>query len=156
VHGYPTADADADGGDLAIRNPSAGEGLAAACRDAELRADADEELLEGAEVEVEILAVVAQVEDGIADELAWAVIGGLAAAIDVDDGVDEVGSAAEAGLIRGAAHGVNGVVLEKEELIGDAADAALGDEAILKGEGLLEIDAAKPLDGKVSGRHGFR
>jgi len=147
VHGYPVAHAHADGGDFAVGDPGAGEALAAARGYAEGGADADEELLQGAQVAVKILAVIAKIEDGIAYELAGTVVGGLAAAIDLDERMGKMGGATQAGLVRGAADGVNGVVLEEEELIGDGAVATFGYEAILEGEALLEIDAAQPLDG---------
>ena len=148
VHADPVADTDADGGDFSVDHPCAGEAFAAAGCDAEVGANFDQQVLEGAQVAMKVLTMVAEVEDGIADELAGAVIGGLAAAIDLDDGMGKMRGAAQAGLVRGAANGVNRVVLEEQELIGDGAGAALGNEAVLEGEGLPVIDPAQPLDGK--------
>ncbi len=127
-------DADADGGDFPVRDPGPGEALAPAGRDAEGGAGANEQFLEGAQIAVEVLAMVAQVQDGIADKLAGPVVSGLPAATDLDDGIGKVRGAPQAGLVRGAADCVNGVVLEEQELVGDGPRAALGDQAVLEGE----------------------
>ena len=90
VHGHAPADPDADRGDLAL-GPSA-SGLQpdpAAARDArggdaEVGAHADQRLLEAAHV-VDDEHVVGQPHDRVADQLARAVEGDLAAAVDVDD-----------------------------------------------------------------------
>src|SRR5690606_40577360 len=79
--------ADADGGDLDVPDPYAGEARLPAGQDVEVREGADEHLFEIADVAVQILAVRLQVEDRIADELARAAVGdgaapaGLAAAV---------------------------------------------------------------------------
>jgi hypothetical protein len=147
------AHTDADGCDFPVGDPGSREALAPAGGDAEAGADADEQFLQRAQIKMQVLAVLAKVEDGIADKLAGAVVSGLAAAIDLNHGVGKVGGAAEAGLVRGAANGVNGVVLEEEELIRDRACVALCDEAVLEGQGLFVGDAAQPLDGEGVGNH---
>src|ERR1700734_2697862 len=110
-------DTNADRGDFPVRDPCPGKPLAPAGRDAECGTDPDEQLLKRAEVAVKVLAVIAQVKDRVADELARPVESSLPAAIDLDDGMGKVRRAAQAGLVRGAADGINRVMFEKEELI---------------------------------------
>ena len=54
-----------------------------------------------------------QVENEIADKLAWSVEGGLSTTADFCDGMRE-GCAAEAGAVALAADGVDRIVLEEE------------------------------------------
>jgi hypothetical protein len=54
--------------------------------DAEGGAGADERVFEEAEVGVEVFAAAGEVKDGVADELAGAVVGGLAAAVGFEEG----------------------------------------------------------------------
>ena len=78
--------------------------------------------------------VAAQVEDGVADELAGAVIGDVAAAVDLVDfdlflgeefvGCEDVGAGAV------AAEGENGWVLEEEERVANAVGLARGDDVV--------------------------
>jgi hypothetical protein len=90
VHGHAAADADADGGDLALGAAVVRpEPHAAASRDPrgldpEVAADSDQRLLDAADV-VDDLDVVGQRHDRVADQLARSVEGDLAAAVHVDD-----------------------------------------------------------------------
>ncbi len=142
------ADADADGGDLPIHDPCAGEALAPARGYTKGGADADEQVFQRTQVPVQVLTVMAEIEDGVADKLARAMVSGLAAAISLDERMGKMRSPPKAGLVRSAANGVNGIVLEEEELIRDRPGPALRDQAVLEGEALLGIDAAQPLDGE--------
>ena len=74
-------------------------------------AGADQRVFEFPQVLVEILAAGIEIENRIADQLAGAVIGRLAAAVDFVDGVRQRGGIAEGGLVAQAADGVNGLVL---------------------------------------------
>ena len=151
---------NADGGDFfcgdaaARKGPDAGGAGNALGEDAELRAGADEDLLkEPNEIyRTEVGAALAgeraaEIDDGVADELARAVVGDVAAAIDFMQGDAFAGEE----LIRGedvgaagvAAEGEDGRVLEENEGIGDHAGFACGDEALLEGEGLRVRDAAE-------------
>ena len=89
-------DVDADGGDFLFADGAAGEGPDAGqfgdplCGNAEVLAGEDEGFLDqankvdGAEVGAALAGqVAAEVEDGVADELAWAVVGDVAAAVDL-------------------------------------------------------------------------
>jgi hypothetical protein len=64
----------------------------------------------------------------------------------LDDRVGEMGGVAKAGLVRGASDGINRVVLEEQELVGDRAGSAFGDELLLELERLLVREAAEPVD----------
>ena len=89
VHGDALADPDAERGDLALRPPLVGAQPDAAPAgharglDAEVAADPDQRLLDATDV-VDDLDVVGEPDDGVADELAGAVEGDQAAAVDVD------------------------------------------------------------------------
>ena len=89
VHADPFAHADADGGEFAVFDPDTCEAIAALSWDAEVKAGIDEGLLDGADVGVEVFAQGAEVNDRIADELAWAVVGGLTATVDFYHGMRE-------------------------------------------------------------------
>lgn len=152
VHRYPTPDPHTDGCYFPVGDPRSREALPPAGGDVERCADPDEQFLEGTQIDVQILAVPAQVEDGITHKLAGAMISGLATAIRRDHGVREMGGAAEAGLVGGPADCINGFVLQEKELVGNGASAALGCETLLQGEGLRVFHPAQPLDGDwVSG-----
>ncbi len=90
VRGHPAADVHADRGDLAPARrtrsrPDAGEPLDAGRLDPEGCERLDDRLLEVAAVAAHVLAVPFQVEDRVADELPRRVVGGLAAAVGLDD-----------------------------------------------------------------------
>ena len=103
--------ADAERGDFAFLDPNAGEAFFARSGDVEVGEGADEGFFEVAEVGVEVFATGGEVEDGVADELSRAVVGGLTATVDFDDRVRELCGVAKGGLIADASDGVNGGVL---------------------------------------------
>ena len=74
---------------------------------------------------MQVLAVIAQIEDGIADELPRAVVSGLPATADLDDGVGQARRIAQAAPVRRAADGINRIVLEQEKLVANHAGPAL-------------------------------
>lgn len=126
VHADPFPNTHADGGEFTVLDPDAGEAFAAAGLDSENGAGADEGVLKMAQMSVEVPAVRVQVEDRIADELAGAVIGGLAAAVGLEYGEGECGGVAQGGLVAQAADGVNGLVLQQE----DGVAAGAGEDGI--------------------------
>jgi hypothetical protein len=81
VRGDPSADVHADGADFAPAHPNAGQLGNAAGLDAEIGQRIDDGLLDGPDVSAHVALPFAQVQDGIADELAGAVIGDVAAAV---------------------------------------------------------------------------
>ncbi len=98
VGGDGLGDVDANGGDLLFANgaswegPDAGKFEEALGGDSEVFAGEDEgffdeaDEVDGAEVGAALAGeVAAEVEDGVADELAWAVIGDVAATVDLMD-----------------------------------------------------------------------
>ena len=145
VLGDPAAHADADGGDFSVLDPDAGEALAViGGGDALGVEEVDLGLLQGAEVTVQVAGIAVEVEDQVADQLAGTVPGGLAATVDLNDGMGQGRGIAEAAAVTGAADGVNGIVLEQQHGIGDFSGLALGDQAVLLGEGCLKADPAEP------------
>src|SRR5882762_1539469 len=80
VGGDPAADVDADGGefffgDIARRlDPNAGFAGDAVGADAEIGGGADHGFFEGADIPVNVAADGIEIQDGVTDDLAWAVI----------------------------------------------------------------------------------
>ena len=119
MHGHAAGDADADGGDLALRapgrrvggQPDAGAPGHAAGGEAELGERVDQRLLQAADV-VDDPERLGQPDQRVADELARAVPGDLAAAVDVDDGGAVEGTFVRLGAL---ARGVDGRVLEQQQ-----------------------------------------
>jgi len=87
VRRHPARDADADRGDLPWRRvePDAGEPVDPLPLDADGGQRPDQRLLEVADVALHVASVPVQVEDRVADQLAGAVEGRLAAAIGLDE-----------------------------------------------------------------------
>src|ERR1051325_533001 len=83
---HPACDVDADGGDLARSGMHAGQSLDAKALNTEIRDGAHQDFFQITYVAVNVLALRAQVDDRIADELAQAVIGDFTSAIGLEDG----------------------------------------------------------------------
>src|SRR5690606_16904496 len=114
VVGDPAAHGHADGGDFAVGDPDAGLAVAAGGDEAEFADGVDQDLFQKAQVGVEVFAG-GEVDDGVADELAGAVVGDVAAAVGLDDFdafVGEAGGVPDEVLVRAAAQadGIDGVV----------------------------------------------
>jgi hypothetical protein len=129
-------DVQADRGELAVLDPHARP------RDPLLRAPAGRDALvgegggDGPLERRDVLHDVPDADDRIADELAGAVVGDLAAAVDVDD-VDALRAVpvlAHAELAGGRAPpaGVDRLVLEEQERVRDRAGLARGAQAFLE------------------------
>ena len=110
MHGDPFADADAEGGDFSVFDPDAGEAFTPGGGDAVELAKIDENGFEGSQIQVEVASALVEVEYGVANELAGAVVGGLAAAVGLDDGEGELLACEEAGLVAGASDCIDGFV----------------------------------------------
>ncbi len=82
VQAHPAPHADADGRDLALADPDARQPLAPFAPRPRSRERRDERFFQKPQVAVQVAPAPAKVEDGVADELARAVIGRLAAAMD--------------------------------------------------------------------------
>lgn len=86
---------------------------------------------------VEILAADTEVKNGVADELAGAVVSGLATAVDFEDGRGQGIRVLEGGLVAAAADGVDWLVFEEEEGFGLFLGEDRFDGLLLEGEGFL-------------------
>jgi len=160
VRGDGLRDVDADGGDLFLadgssgQRPDSGELANALGGDAEIFAGEDEGVfheadeVDGAEVGAALAReVAAEVEDGVADELAGAVIGDVAASVDLVD----FGSAAGEEFVAGedvgaggvAAEGEDGWMLEEEERVADGSGFARGYDFGLDAQAFGVGDAAE-------------
>ena len=87
----------------------------------------------------------AEIEDGVADELAGTVIGDVAAAIDLVEGDaaggEQLVGREDVGAVGVAAEGENRRVLKQQENVADAAGGAQGDEFVLKAERFAVVHA---------------
>ena len=108
------ANADANRRDLAVLHPDAGQTRARCRRYSDLGQCFDEQIFQPAQITMQILAAVAQVDDRIAHQLPRSVISRLSAAIDWEKRIREMSGAAQTGLVRRAADGVDRIVFEQE------------------------------------------
>jgi hypothetical protein len=162
----------ADGGDLFLGDgaagvgPDAGELADALGGDAEVFAGEDEGFFHEADkvYRAEVWALFAgevapEVEDGVADELAGAVVGDVAAAVDLVDGDAFAGEKVVGGEDVGAggvaAEGEDRGVFEEDEGVADEAGFAGGDDFGLDAEAFEVGDAAELEEMDVHGIRGL-
>ena len=152
VAGDPTRDADTNRGKLFLAYPYACETADAPGLYPKIGRDADEHLLQIANVAVNVAPVGLQVDDGIADDLPGAVVGDVAAAAGFED-VDptrgerfrrreDVRSAA----ITANAECEHRRMLEQEKLIRSTVRAPLLDELALQGQSFAIGNEAEATD----------
>ena len=79
---------------------------------------------------MEISSATIEIKNRVARELSWAVVGCLSAAVGFKNRVRH--GDAEAGLIAGAADGVNGIMLKKDEGLLAASRKEIFQKAALK------------------------
>src|SRR5713226_5308376 len=144
-HRDPIANAHANGRDLAIFNPDAGQTRTRLRCDFVDRERFDQKLFQPAQIAVEILPAPAQINNWITNQLAGTVIGRLATAVDGKKRMRQMSCVDQARLIRRSADRVNRFVLEKKELVGGVAILPLfRDQFLLPRERFLKIQAAEP------------
>ena len=146
----PAADVHADGGEFFFgsgyslsfcwlsgwMNPDAGAAWDAKGREAEIGGGADHHFFEGADIPVDITFYRAEIEDGVANDLTWAVESDVATAI----GVVERNIFLAQYIFVGekifafgvAAEGDDWRVFAQQEDIGDRCGFAGGDHALLQ------------------------
>ena len=151
VRGDALRDVDADGSDLLLLNTASGERPDACAfayalgHHAEVAAGADEDLFEhsdevdGAKVRAFFAREVpAQIDDGIADELAGAVISNVSAAVDLvkfDAALlQEFVRGEDVGAAGVAAQGKDWGMFEQQERIADEVLLTCGDDLLLDSE----------------------
>ena len=117
MHCDPMADTDADGGDLAFADPDPRQAGTRPRFDLEGSEQRDQERFNPTQIAMQILPVMAQVEEKITDQLPRAVISRLATPIDMEKWVRKMIRAPQTRLIGRPPDGVNRFVLEKEELV---------------------------------------
>ena len=156
VRRHPARDVDADRGDLARRplEPDARQSFEPRRLDAERGERADQRLLEVPDVLLHVAAVPLQVEDRVADELARAVEGRLAAAVGLDHlDLRALGHVQLRGLVGAPAERHDGRVLEQDDRVGDRALRDRAREGALQLPRLEVRDLAE-LEEVATGRHG--
>jgi len=137
----------ADGGDLALAHPNARKLRDAARLDAEIRQRVDQGLFDGPYVRAHIALPLAQVQDGVADDLSRPVVGHVAAPVrgmEGDTGAAQDLFASQKVLhVAVAAQGDGVGVLQQDKLVGDSASLAPGHQALLPFEGAGVLHAAR-------------
>src|SRR5882757_3714807 len=162
VGGDPAADVDADGGefffgDAARRlHPDAGFAGDAVGGDAEIGGGADHGFFERADVPVNVAADGIEIKNWIADDLAGAVVGDVAAAVgfaEFDIFLAEDVFGGEKIFLAGiAAESEDVGMFAEEENVVDGAGFTGGDEALL--EGVRPGPGEEAEVGDEEGRHG--
>ncbi len=93
------------------------------------------------------VAQAAQIEDGVADELAGTVIGDVAAAVDLVEGDaaprQQLIRREDVGALGVAAEGEHGRMLEEQKHVADAARGAQRDQLFLQAKGFAVVHAAE-------------
>ena len=85
MHGYPAFHVDADGGDLVPVDPDAGFSVSPCTSDAKACKGRNQGFFQFPEVIPQVCAVSGEVHDGVADDLARAVVGDVSATVGVDE-----------------------------------------------------------------------
>ena len=111
----------------------------------------DDGRLQAADVAAQVERV-AQLDDGVGDQLARPVEGDVAAAIDAHEFgaklAQPIGTGQQVRLVAAAADGVDREVLEQQQPVADAATAPLVGQLVLQLPGGLVGDGPQPLDGQ--------
>ncbi len=151
VRSDPTTDVDADGRKLFFRgnrlHPDAGFAGNAISGNGELGRGAGHDFFEGADVPADVALDFLEIEDGVANDLTWAVISDVAAAI---GGVKldifltkNMFRGEKIGTIAAAAEGDDVGMFTEEEHIIDSVGFSGRDEALLEGVGVGVAEQAK-------------
>jgi len=144
VRSDPAADVDTDSSELFFGNsarrldPDAGFAWDAMGGDAEIGGSADHRFFESADVPVNVATDAIEIEDGVADGLAGAMISDIATAVGLAkfDALlaEDVFGSEEIFLAGVAAKGDDMRVLAEEKDVGDGSGFARGDKALLESE----------------------
>ena len=136
VHGDPAADSNADRADLAVADPGAVQARDPRRGDAQVGARANHRLFEQLHVAADVTAVGVEVDDRVADELAGAVVGDVAAAAGLVDfeaaRAEELGRHEHVIDLGGATQREDRLVLEQEQRVRDLAALPRGLQALLE------------------------
>ena len=151
MHRDPPAYTNPNTGDLAVFNPYPGEAFAAAGEDSEVGEGGHKGFLQEAQVGVQILPIVMQVENGIAHQLSGTVAGGLATTVDLEHRMRKVRGVAQAALIARSSDGIDRGVLQQENGFGSLSRLELPDMFLLKLKGVLIGD----IGAEPAGDHGM-
>ena len=105
------------------------------------REGADERLFQVAQIDVQVALVVAQEKDRVADQLSGAVVGDVAAPLDLEDR-DPVGGQ-QVLFVRAAAGGDDVGVLDEQQSVGDLVLLARAHQLALLRPDLPELTGAE-------------
>ena len=109
--------AHADGRDLAVFDPNAGQALASLRGNFVFGQKIDEQLLEPAQIAMQILAAPAKIDNRIAHQLAGPVISRLTAAIDREKRIGKMRRAEQTRFVRRSPNRVNRFVFEQKHFV---------------------------------------
>ena len=156
VAGHPSRNAHADRADLGVPDPRSAQPCDPSRREAVVGADADHHLFEIAHVTVHVATIGIEIDDRIADELPWPVVGHIAAAAGLEHLDAERGQPFRcrhdiAATVLLHADGDDVRVLQKKEGVWNAPGLAVVNQGALQLERVRVRDEAKPTD--VERRH---
>src|SRR5437016_13037062 len=97
-----------DGRDFSFLNPNTGQPRSTLRFNFEFAQKFDQQTFNPAQILVQILSAIAQIDNRITHQLARSVIGRLPATIDLKKWMRQMRSTAQAGLVRCPTDGVNG------------------------------------------------
>src|SRR5437762_10271770 len=157
MHRNPMPHTNANGSDLAVLYPNSCERFASRRGNAVFGQHFNEQLLEPAQIFMQIIAAPAKIDNGIAHELARSMICCLAATIDREKWMRQMcgpefaiptwsGSCSgQTGLIRSAPDCVNRFMLEQKQLVLQRGVVPFpGDDFFLQRQRLREFNSAEP------------
>src|SRR6266513_4515481 len=98
--------------DFSFLNPNTGQSFTTLRFNFEPGQKFDQQTFNPAQILVQILSAIAQIDNRITDQLARYVIGRLPATIDLKKWMRQMRSTAQAGLVRGPTNGINGIMFE--------------------------------------------
>ena len=147
VHGHPAFHVDSYRSYLILGYPNAGFSVSSDTGNAEAFEGDNQDFFQLPEVFAQVRAVSSEVHDGVADDLARAMVGDVSAAVGVEELDAMVGEFRfrdqDVIEIPGAAEGDDGWVFEEQKGIGDLAGDAAVPEVGLEVEGVLIVKEAQ-------------
>ena len=147
VHGDPLFHPDADGGYFTVFYPDPYQPFPDAGLHAEPGTGFNQGVFQGGDVTVQIPAAAVQVRNGVSDQLAGAVVGGLAAAVDFMNGKGKHGTGVQAGVVPCTPDGINPGMFQQQQFVFPVRVFLMGpDQLFLEPQGFLIICQAGNAD----------
>src|SRR5258707_13510034 len=131
--------------DFSFFNPNTGQSFATLRFNFDPGQKFDHQSFNPAKIFVQILSAIAQIDNRITDQLSGSVVGRLPATIDLKKWMRQMRSTAQARLVRCPTDGVNGVMFEEQDGVGERWFASyLRHDFFLQRQGVGKIRSAEP------------